>query len=82
MGGSLNGQELYNQYCGICHKDGKNGAPPLYGVMNRRELPSGTPATPARLADTIKMGRANMPAFANTLSDEQISAIVEYVKTL
>jgi mono/diheme cytochrome c family protein len=80
--GSADGQELFNQYCAVCHKDGKNGAPPLAGVMKRRELPSGTPANDARLRDTIKMGRANMPGLGDVLNDEQVNAIVAYVKTL
>jgi mono/diheme cytochrome c family protein len=79
---NLNGGELYAQNCAICHKDGANGAPPLAGIMNRRELPSGSPATDASLRNTIKMGRANMPAFSNVLTDEQINAIVAYVRTL
>jgi mono/diheme cytochrome c family protein len=81
-GRSVNGAELFNEYCAVCHKDGKNGAPPLVGVMKKRELPSGTPANDARLKDTIKMGRANMPGMANVLSDQQVDAIVAYVKTL
>ena len=80
--GPVDGGQLYAENCGTCHKDGANGAPPLYGLMHRREFPSGTPATPARLKDTIKMGRANMPGFANTLSDQQIDAIVAYVQGL
>ena len=80
--GPADGASLYAQNCGVCHKDGANGAPPLYGLMHRREFPSGTPATPARLKDTIRMGRANMPGFANQLSDAQIDAIVQYVGTL
>jgi mono/diheme cytochrome c family protein len=80
--GSVDGHELYDQNCAVCHKDGKSGAPPLAGVMKRREFPSGTPANDARLRDTIKMGRANMPGMANVLSDEQVDAIVAYVKTL
>jgi mono/diheme cytochrome c family protein len=79
--GSTDGAELYGQYCAVCHNQGKNG-PPLEGIMGRREFPSGTPANDARLKDTIKMGRAMMPAFTNTLTDEQINAIVKYVHTL
>ncbi len=79
---NLNGGELFAQNCAICHKDGANGAPPLAGILNRRELPSGAPATDASLRNTIKMGRANMPAFSNVLTDEQINAIVAYVHTL
>ncbi|HWR15083.1 MAG TPA: cytochrome c [Terriglobales bacterium] len=79
---SLNGKELYDQNCGICHQNGANGAPPLMGIMNRRELPSGTPATDGRVKDTIKMGRANMPGFDRVLNDQQIDAIVAYLHTL
>jgi mono/diheme cytochrome c family protein len=78
---NTNGAELYGQFCAVCHNGGKNG-PPLEGIMGRREFPSGTPANDARLRDTIKMGRAMMPAFSNTLTDEQVSAIVQYVHTL
>jgi mono/diheme cytochrome c family protein len=78
---NTNGAELYAQYCGVCHNEGRNG-PSLQGVMNRREFPSGTPVNDARLRDTIKMGRAMMPAFGSTLTDEQISAIIQYVHTL
>ena len=75
------GAELYAQNCAICHREGRNG-PPLEGIMNRREFPSGTPANDARLKDTIRLGRAMMPAFSNTLTDAQIDAIVQYVHTL
>jgi mono/diheme cytochrome c family protein len=78
---NLNGAELYSQNCAICHSEGRNG-PPLEGIMNRREFPSGTPANDARLKDTIRLGRAMMPAFSNTLTDAQIDAIVQYVHTL
>jgi mono/diheme cytochrome c family protein len=78
---NTNGAQLYGQYCAVCHNEGKNG-PPLEGIMGRREFPSGTPANDARLKDTIKMGRAMMPAFSNTLTDEQVNAIVKYVHTL
>jgi mono/diheme cytochrome c family protein len=80
-GGNMSGAELFAQYCAVCHAQGKNG-PPLEGIMSRREFPSGTPANDARLRETIKMGRAMMPAFSNTLSDEQVEAIVQYVHTL
>lgn len=79
---NLNGQELFTQNCAICHRDGANGAPPLAGIMGRREFPSGAPATDVSLRNTIKMGRANMPAFSGVLNDEQINALVTYVRTL
>jgi mono/diheme cytochrome c family protein len=79
--GSYDGQQLYSQYCGICHNEGKT-APSLAGVFGRGELPSGTPANDARVKDTIKMGRTMMPAFGGTLNDGQIDAIVAYLHTM
>ena len=80
-GGSNDGQQLYSQYCGVCHNEGKS-APSLAGVFQRRELPSGTPANDARVKDTIKMGRAMMPAFNGVLNDGQVDAIVSYLHTM
>jgi mono/diheme cytochrome c family protein len=79
--GNYDGQQLYGQYCGVCHGDGKS-APSLAGVFARRELPSGTPANDARVKDTIKMGRAMMPAFGGTLNDGQMDAIIAYLHTM
>ena len=79
--GSTDGQQLYTQYCGSCHNGGKAG-PPLAGVFQRRELPSGTPANDAMVKQTILMGRAMMPAFQGVLSQEQVNAIVQYMHTM
>ncbi len=75
------GGQLFKQYCAPCHADGKS-APSLAGVFQRRELPSGTPANDARVKDTIRMGRAMMPAFQGVLNDDQVSAIVAYLHTI
>jgi len=80
-GGNYDGQQLYAQYCGSCHNGGKAG-PPLVGVFQRRELPSGTPANDAMVKQTILMGRAMMPAFQNTLNQDQVNAIVQYLHTM
>jgi len=79
--GNYDGHQLYAQYCAACHADGKNG-PPLVGVFRRRELPSGTPANDARVKETIKLGRAMMPAFQGVLNDGQVNAIVGYLHTM
>ncbi len=80
-GGSNNGGQLFAQYCMPCHREGKNG-PPLNGVFARAELPSGTPANDERVKQTIKMGRAMMPAFSGVLNDDQVNAIVNYLHTI
>jgi mono/diheme cytochrome c family protein len=79
--GSYDGQQLYSQYCGACHNDGRS-APSLVGVFQRRDLPSGTPANDVRVKETIKLGRAMMPAFQGVLNDGQVNAIVQYLHTM
>jgi mono/diheme cytochrome c family protein len=79
--GSTDGQQLYVENCAACHNGGKAG-PPLEGVFQRRELPSGTPANDAMVKQTILMGRAMMPAFQGKLSQEQVNAIVQYMHTM
>lgn len=79
--GNYDGAQLYAQYCGACHNEGKSG-PPLVGVFQRRELPSGAPANDVRVKETIKLGRAMMPAFQGVLNDGQVNAIVQYLHTM
>ncbi len=79
--GNYDGAQLYAQYCGACHNEGKS-APSLVGVFQRRELPSGTPANDPRVKQTIMMGRAMMPAFQGTLNEGQVNAIVQYLHTM
>jgi len=79
--GNYDGGQLYQQYCGVCHNEGKS-APSLVGVFQRRELPSGTPANDVMVKQTIKMGRAMMPAFQGVLNDGQVNAIVQYLHTM
>ncbi len=79
--GNYDGAQLYAQYCGACHNEGKAG-PSLVGVFQRRELPSGTPVNDVRVKETIKLGRAMMPAFQGVLNDGQVNAIVQYLHTM
>jgi len=79
--GNYDGAQLYAQYCGACHNEGRNG-PSLVGVFQRRELPSGTPANDVRVKETIRLGRAMMPAFQGVLNDGQVNAIVQYLHTM
>jgi len=87
------GQPLYNQYCAVCHgvegeghpdwktpnEDGSFKAPPHdasgHTWHHDDEL----------LLDLIVNGsdfpESQMPAFGDTLNDEEILAIVEYIKT-
>ena len=70
------GRTLYLQSCASCHRDNRRGAPPqmpsLVDIARRR--PSG------ELFGIIRKGEGRMPGFP-TLSDEEVDALVHYLKT-
>lgn len=82
-----NGQALYGTYCAACHQAdgaGISGAfPPLKGsaVVNRDDATKHIDVVLAGLEGARVSGvtyTAPMPAFAATLSDSDIAAIVDY----
>jgi quinoprotein glucose dehydrogenase len=70
------GRTLYLQSCASCHRDNRRGAPPqipsLVDIAQRR--PSG------ELFGIIRKGEGRMPGFP-TLSDEEVDALVHYLRT-
>ena len=79
------GRRLYNQHCLVCHEaysaTDRNG-PSLAGFYQKKFMVSGQPVNDERVRDLIVMGRAKMPGFGGQLSDEQIAALISYMKTL
>lgn len=80
---------MYNTYCGKCHErngEGNSRFPPLKGS----EWLAGDIQQPLHIVlngmevEMMVRGRRfmnTMPAFANVLTDEQLAAILTYVKT-
>jgi len=71
------GQQIYSQLCVSCHsRDLGGGVGPALG--------SGSAAVDLSdevIARTIRQGRGSgMPAFDHTLSDAQISRLVEFIR--
>jgi mono/diheme cytochrome c family protein len=70
--------KVYNEKCAMCHgEDGKGvtkGTPDLTNAAWQKK------ETDAEFADMIKVGKKPMPAFGDKLSDEQIKALVQYVR--
>jgi quinoprotein glucose dehydrogenase len=67
---------IYLGQCAMCHGENRQGTPPgapsLLGVGDRLSA--------RQMASTIREGKGRMPGFAS-LSDEQIDALVEFLKT-
>jgi len=79
------GQDLFMANCSVCHhpdrKETKVG-PGLLGLFKNPKLPySGLPPSEKTLRKQIVNGGKKMPPFKH-LKDEQITAILDYLKTL
>ncbi|MBU0768467.1 MAG: cytochrome c [Proteobacteria bacterium] len=79
------GQDIFMANCSTCHypdrKDTKIG-PGLLGLFTNPKLPdSGLPSDEKNVRERILNGGKKMPPFKH-LKDEQISAIIDYLKTL
>jgi len=80
------GRKLYDSHCDRCHEPystrGKKG-PGFKGVFQNKYLPiSGLPANDERVTDIIRLGRKEMPAYNQTLNQQDIEDLLAYMHTL
>ncbi len=85
------GKALFDKNCKMCHNADKADAkvgPGLKNLFKNQELPSThRPATEANVRQQIAQGNPHakpmgMPGFANKLSDQEMQALLDYLKTL
>ncbi len=73
--------KVYNEKCAMCHgEDGKGVKGVAKGTPDLTNAAWQKKETDAEFADMIKVGKKPMPAFGDKLSDEQINALVQYVR--
>jgi mono/diheme cytochrome c family protein len=78
------GQDTYKSKCMMCHgPDGAGNTPAgkLAKIVSYKD-PSIVNKPDADLIAIIKTGKNKMPAFATKLSDDQMQAVVDYIRTL
>lgn len=80
------GRRIYDRHCDQCHEpystSGKKG-PGLKGVFKKQYLSeSGLPANDERVGEIIRAGRSKMPAFGQTLDQQQVEDLLAYMHTL
>jgi mono/diheme cytochrome c family protein len=80
------GRRIYDAECARCHEPystrGKKG-PGLQGIFQHKFLSlSGLPATDERVTDIIRLGRNEMPGYAQKLSPQEIQDLLAYLHTL
>ena len=80
------GRKIYDAECDRCHEPyssrGKKG-PSLKGVFQHKYLSlSGLPANDERVTDIVRLGRNEMPAYSQKLSQQDIQDLLAYLHTL
>ncbi len=94
--GLADGEAVYDRYCAVCHGPEGNGQGPASyllfprprnlaaGSFKLRSTPMGKLPTDEDLARTVSLGipGTGMFAFGELLSEEQIGAVVQHVKSL
>jgi mono/diheme cytochrome c family protein len=77
--GGVDGANVFGDNCAVCHGgDGSGGiGPRLAGGRVVAVYPD-----PADQIAVVTNGRDGMPAFADTLSEDEIAAVVEYTRTV
>jgi len=79
---AADGAEVYKSKCASCH--GADGAGPMAKKLGSRDLNSADfqKSSDADITTITKSGKGKMPAYAGKLSDDEIGAVVKYVRTL
>jgi len=74
----------FNLQCSSCHGKDGTGDTPVGKSLNAADLRSKDvqKQSDAELAQIISEGKGNMPSFSDSLSKDQISALVAYIRKL
>ncbi len=78
------GADTYKSKCLMCHGADGLGATPAGKAMKAASFkdPAIVKTPDAALITTVKSGKNKMPAYAGKLTDDQIKAVVAYIRTL
>ena len=78
------GKEVFDQ-CGVCHNtdnDEKKIGPALKGLYKHDKLKNGKKVNDENVKAIINTGGGGMPAYADTLTEEDKINVIAYLKTL
>ena len=77
------GETTFKAKCVLCHGADGTGNTPLGKQLQAADLhsPDVQKHTNAELHKIVHDGQTNMPAFADQLSDEEITQVIKYVRT-
>jgi len=78
------GTNVYKAKCVTCHAKDGSGDTPVGKSLQSADLrsPEVQKKSDAELTESISEGKANMPAFKTLISDDEVHAVLSYVRTL
>lgn len=71
------GKALFAANCAACHQAAGEGIPGAFPALARNKFVVGDPKV---VAATLLNGRGGMPAFRDSLKDDELSAILSFVR--
>jgi mono/diheme cytochrome c family protein len=81
--GAQRGEVIYYYKCWVCHNDytiaAGSPAPTLKDLFKRAQLRTGDPVNDTSVANQIRNGSAQMPAFGTFLKDNDIADLLAYL---
>jgi mono/diheme cytochrome c family protein len=72
------GETIYNNECAACHMEDGSGANEIYPALAQN--PFVTADDPEPVIEIVLYGQGAMPSFAERLDDEDIAAVVSYIR--
>jgi mono/diheme cytochrome c family protein len=84
QGSQDGGAGVYKTKCATCHGQDGSGNTPLGKSLKVADLRSAEvqKKTDAELAQSVTEGKGNMPSFKSSITEDEIHALVTYVRTL
>jgi mono/diheme cytochrome c family protein len=75
------GQEVYEGSCAQCHRANGEGLPATFPALNKNPFVLGDPQPViATVLNGLKGSLGQMPAWKDTLDDQQIAVVVTYLR--
>ena len=84
-GNALRGRQLFEEQCSICHftaSPAKKIGPGLKAIYRTGKFANGKKVDDASMRAWIENGGVDMPAFKESLTAQQISDLIAFLRTL
>jgi mono/diheme cytochrome c family protein len=75
------GQQVFGENCAQCHRANGEGLPATFPALNKNPFVAGDPEPViATVLNGLKGSLGQMPAWKDKLDDQQIAAVVSYIR--